>query len=284
MRGEQDIIQLAEAMGGKDRFADKTVDGSSCDAPILQGIKEGVFIDDPSPRRVDEIGSRLHQAQFLRADEIAGFVVEQAMDGDEIGFGEKLGQWDQGNIRGFIGGEAGVGIESEGSIHAEGAEELNESPADSAEPDDPEGSISEFGSEELGTFVPLAGAEEMILGFDMMGEGEHPADGGFRHGPIDCAGRDKESDISMGASWNVHAVETHSEAADGEKVVLALERFTSQAGGEDDHAIGIGELIRADDIFMLSKARDGNVRVAFENVQADVREARGTVGVEKIGR
>lgn len=92
------------------------------------------------------------------------------MDGDEIRFGEKLGQRDQSNVRGFIRGEAGVWIESEGSIHPEGAQELNESPADSAEPDDSKGSVSEFGPEELGAFVPLAGAEEMILGFDMMGE------------------------------------------------------------------------------------------------------------------
>lgn len=63
-----------------------------------------------------------------------------------------------------------------------------------------------------------------------------------------------------------------------------MERFTSQAWSQDDHAVGIGELVGANDIVMLGKARDGNVRVAFENVQADIREASGTVGVEEICR
>ena len=47
-------------------------------------------VDDPAPRRVDENGAPLHQAELAFADQVLGLGVQRRLDRDEVGRPEQL--------------------------------------------------------------------------------------------------------------------------------------------------------------------------------------------------
>ena len=79
VRGQDDILQFAEAMRSGDWFLGEAIQRSAGDATALQRIIQRIFIRDSASRGVDQVGAGLHQRQLVCADQASSAVVQRAM-------------------------------------------------------------------------------------------------------------------------------------------------------------------------------------------------------------
>jgi hypothetical protein len=56
----------------------------------LQGLQQGVFVDDRAARGVDDVAGRLHPGEVRGSDEAARALAQHDMDGDDIGLREQF--------------------------------------------------------------------------------------------------------------------------------------------------------------------------------------------------
>ena len=69
------------------RLAVEDIEPGAVDRSRLQGIGQGVLVDDRAACRVDDDGGRLHEGQFGGADEMAGGLGQRHVESDDVGPG-----------------------------------------------------------------------------------------------------------------------------------------------------------------------------------------------------
>ena len=109
--------------------------------------QRGLVVDEAA-RGGDEIGVRLHQREFARADHAAAFPGQRATDRDVIRAAQQFVEFDllAAPRRHFLGREIGIVGQH---LHAEQAlAELGDAAADIAEPDDADGLALRLGADQ----------------------------------------------------------------------------------------------------------------------------------------
>ncbi len=77
--GDQGLVQR--------RFLDKNVQGNPGQPVALQGLEQGVLVDQLSPGHVDQARSRFHQGQLPGANQVGGIGSERRMQRYKVGLG-----------------------------------------------------------------------------------------------------------------------------------------------------------------------------------------------------
>src|SRR5579871_1541435 len=99
---------------------------------VAQHALQRLLVVDRAARRRNKVSGRLHQRVFARADQVAGFRRERAIDRDEVGAPKELVEFDLGGAAGAHRG--GVEIRVVGQhVHAkQHAGEFGDAAADMA--------------------------------------------------------------------------------------------------------------------------------------------------------
>src|SRR6202165_5395369 len=84
MRRRQDVLEGSERMLRRQGLGIENVDRRSRDGPCAQGLDERLFVDDRTARRVDQPRRRFHECQLGGADETAGALAQDEVDGHDI--------------------------------------------------------------------------------------------------------------------------------------------------------------------------------------------------------
>src|SRR5580692_174021 len=84
MRRRQEVLEGTEWMCRWQGLGIENVHGRSCDSLRAQGLDERLLIDDRTARCVDQSRRRFHECQFGGADETAGALAQDEVDGHDI--------------------------------------------------------------------------------------------------------------------------------------------------------------------------------------------------------
>src|SRR5262245_35257925 len=90
MRGQHDIVELAERVIGGQRLDVEDVEARAGDLLVLERLEQRAFDDDRPARGVDQVGRLLHQPEFARGDEAAVALAELHVDRQEVGVPEQV--------------------------------------------------------------------------------------------------------------------------------------------------------------------------------------------------
>ncbi len=136
---------------------------------------------DVAARRRDEIGVRLHQRVFARADHPARLFRQRAVDRHEVGGAQQVGQLHLLGAarRDLLFGQ--IGIAGEHAHAEEAARELGDAAADVAEADDAEGLARHVVADEAATIEVLLAPHRAVDLDDALGEAQHHADDVLGH-------------------------------------------------------------------------------------------------------
>ena len=83
-------LSTPAAVVGVDRLLLEDVEARAGDLAGAQRLDERRLVHDRAARDVDQVGSRLHQRELRRADQVVRLVGQQAGDDDEVGFAQQL--------------------------------------------------------------------------------------------------------------------------------------------------------------------------------------------------
>lgn len=90
MRGDDDVGEGVEGVVEGEGLGGGDVEGGAAEVAALEGLDEGVLVDDLAPCGVDEDGAWLHGGEGGDIEEVASLGGERGVEGDEVGFGEEL--------------------------------------------------------------------------------------------------------------------------------------------------------------------------------------------------
>jgi len=93
VRGQYEVGQLQQLhqrMAVFGRFRRRDIEAGPADLPGPQRLDERGLVDQAAARRIDQQGLALHQGEFGRADQVAGAVVQGAVQSDDVAFSQQL--------------------------------------------------------------------------------------------------------------------------------------------------------------------------------------------------
>lgn len=90
MRCDEDIRRAHERMLGRQRFGDEGIERRARDPSLVQRAHERGLVHDGAARGVDEMRALFHPTELRLADEPARLRRERGVQGDKVGFREKL--------------------------------------------------------------------------------------------------------------------------------------------------------------------------------------------------
>ena len=145
MRRQQHAVEPAERRIGGERLHSEDVDRRSADPLLPDGGGERRVVHQLAARGVDQHRRRLHQPQPLGIDQVAGLVGERDVQRHHIGRPEQVVEREEPDLE--VGRPLGeeIGIVRH-DVHAEGARQLRDVPADPAESHDADGLAPQLGS------------------------------------------------------------------------------------------------------------------------------------------
>src|SRR6266508_4632857 len=160
MRRDDDVVPLAQRMVLRQRFYVEYVEAGARDLLVAQDCQHGGLLDDRAARGIDEIGRRLHQAEFLGADEAARALRQHDVDADEIRLPEQvlLAHVVDARLLALLGRE----VRAPGNdFHAERLADRRSAGAELAEAEDAERGALELRAD--GALPGLTGLEARVL-------------------------------------------------------------------------------------------------------------------------
>ena len=179
VRRDDDIVHANEGIDvRRKRFRRKYVDGSAGNVTALQGISQGIDVEDGTARDVDDPHAIFHFGNFILTDKACRFlgqrrvhrnVVRPFEEGIQVdGFNAELFKPFFGNIRVIADG-----------LHFHGLHPFCNPRADAADTDDAEGLILELNARK-GLAVPVAGHQGIMSLRNVAGNGHNHGAGVFR--------------------------------------------------------------------------------------------------------
>ena len=88
MRRRNDLLHGKQGIGGIDRLRLEDIEAGTGDCASLQRGDQRRFVDDGPSRHVDDERARLHQRELSGTDQMAGAVIKEAGDNDEVRLGQ----------------------------------------------------------------------------------------------------------------------------------------------------------------------------------------------------
>lgn len=168
-------------MPGRDRLGREHVEGRRRDPAVLQGLDQGLRIDQVSPRQVDEDHAASHPAERIPIDQAARLGRRRAMQRDDVRLGQESLQ-----VEGQAAGPADLrrvdGRVMDQEPAAERPQPGRDLPADPAEPHDPDREVAQGPhpiDRRRGPPIPSADAE--AIGHDLAGRRQDEGQGMVRH-------------------------------------------------------------------------------------------------------
>src|SRR5699024_4182139 len=156
------------------------VQAGSGDGALLQRCDQGLLVDDAAAGDVDQRGRVLHQAQFAGADQMAG--LGGGRDGQDhvVAALEHLVQLELGDAH--LGAEVGPrGAVPGDDLEVQGGQLAHGLLSDAAQSDHADGRGGQAGPAVEGLAVPLCRADQMVLGQQVVGQGEQEGQCGVGH-------------------------------------------------------------------------------------------------------
>ena len=135
MRGQDHAVQRAQWGIGCEGLDGEHIDRRPPDPFLLDGVGECEFIDQLTARGVDQHRGRFHQLQAIGIDEMMRLVRQRDVQRDHVRRAQQLVERQEANVQ--LARPLGKQIRIvPHDLHAEGARELGDVPADPAQPDD----------------------------------------------------------------------------------------------------------------------------------------------------
>ena len=136
------------------------------DLVVLQRVDQCGFVDDRPPRRIDQIGVRLHQADLMRANEADGAIALNHNDDDVVRTAKQIVLGDQ-LCTAFLGPITGHVLAPGNDFHAKGITDLGDLRANSPKTDDTQRLAPNLRAD---GGLPLALAHRPVVDRDVFGE------------------------------------------------------------------------------------------------------------------
>src|SRR5690606_25084205 len=153
MRRAVDLFVLEEGVIGVEGLLDEDIHRGARDLPGLKRLLEGLLIDDPTTRGVDEIRRLLHFLERCRVDEVRCFGRKGGMNRDEIRPLEELIEAHELDSKLGRSLARHEGIHSD-DLHLQALGAIGHNPTDVAETDDAERLMGKLTPLEF-TLLPL---------------------------------------------------------------------------------------------------------------------------------
>ena len=275
MGSEDDLVAGEDWVVWRDGFLIEDVQGRAGKIAVMEGLDEGVGVDEFAASGVDEDGVGLHHSEFSPSDDAAAVWAEANVDADDVGFLEELVEGDELNAE--LLGALGGWIERPcDATHAERVCDARDFTSDVACADDAQGLALE--GEVLNECPPscfeFGGLERRAFG-----GGEHEADDVFGNDGGRASGLIADDDAEFFGGADVDHVDSDGAGCDHTEVWECAEcvcrPFDCPAGVDDD--------MRAACTFelLVHACRpvevEGNVPVGLEAV-----EMRGTLDLRRL--
>jgi hypothetical protein len=233
------------------------IESCACKSSFVERGENGGLFDDGSTSGVHDEGTRFEQRKLALGDEMARFIIQRAMEREDIGLSEK-----------FI--ECAHSRDADGLVRAVGQIRIVEDDAeaerlgpqrcrgaDATEADDAKGERAE--AAELGADfdVPAELLGLLIEWQDLAAQGHGEGDGMIRDLLGAVVGHVAHSDAALASGGDVHAVKADAVADDGAAVfelgdALRRERHVVP----DDDGVGAGDLVIEISIGVAEMSRD----------------------------
>ncbi len=201
MRREQHVLQRQQPVAGLDRFALEAVQGRARQAASGQRVVQRPVVDQPSPRRVDEVAARFHQRELRCPHHAPGLCVQPGVQRHDVGV---LQQVLQGNQLQPLGGGDKRVVDQD--PRAEALEGFEDQPADRTEADQPDGHLRKVraGHVVAVEVAPPDPLPEVLVGQrNPLDDRQHEPDGELGHGRAVVAGRVEDGNAPAGRLGDV---------------------------------------------------------------------------------
>ena len=239
VRGDDDRLVGEERAVGA-RLGGEDVEAGAGDAPLGDGVGEGLLVEHATAGGVDDAHGRLDLGERLLADQADRLGGLGQVDGDEVALGEQLVEGDQAGAEHAGALHRDVGVVGE-DLDAEALEPLGDELADAAEADDADLLLEQLDAAVLAA-LPGAVLQGLVGRRDVAGAGEQQADGELG-GAGDVGGRCVDDhDAGLGGGLDVDVVEADAGAGDdlqapggGDGLGVHLRR------GADEDRVDVGE-------------------------------------------
>ncbi len=246
--------ELFEHLGSR-RLLAPHVEGGAGHLAAFQGAQHGFFVDDSAAGAVDDDHAILHSFEMLGPDQVAGFLIEGRMHGDDVRIADDVLQGNQAHAQvvGPLLGDIGIAGDD---LRLEGPGAQRNPTADLAQADDPDGLSLELIAGKRRPF-PLAALEAGVGHGDIAAQRQKDGQGVLR-GRIDIAeGSVDHDDPLVAGGFDIDVVDAHSGPGHDLQSLGMLQQGSIHAGA----ATGDDGLILAND---LVKFRNGQTEFDIE--------------------
>ncbi len=241
MRREDDIGQLQQRMIGGRRFLHEHVESGPGQMARSQRLYQRLLVDDAATGAVDDASTLGQHRQLRSADQVACFVGQRRMHGEEIDARQHLGEIGDSldaHLRSAGRGEKGIEADD---LHVQAGGAAGDLTADASETDDAERPAGQLGADELAA-LPLALFHAGVAGGRMAGQRHQQRDRVLGGADGVAAGRVHDDDALARRGSHVDVVHSHAGADDDAQParVLQLGRRDARVAADDD-AVGAAD-------------------------------------------
>ena len=92
MRHQDDSVEREKRVVGRQWLFGENIEPGGAQVAASQGFDKRHVVDEPTARRVDENGARLHPRERGAIGQPLGFRYERQVQRDDVRFGEEVGQ------------------------------------------------------------------------------------------------------------------------------------------------------------------------------------------------
>ena len=241
--------KLEERMVRRRRLRHKNVQGSSGHLAGAQGFCQGLFVDDAAAGTIHNADAALDQRQGTGADQVAGFIRQRRVDGQEVAMGQQLVQLRDtfdAELSGLIGCHERIEAED---LHVQTRRTPSHLAADASQADHAERLAGQLRADQFVPF-PLPLPETGIRGRNVPCERHDQRNRVLGRADRIAARRVHDHDPAARGRGNVDVIDAHAGPDDGAKLTGVFEHVRGDPrSAANDDAVGSA------DRFLQSGAR-----------------------------
>ena len=211
MGQENALIHLDEPLVDL-RLGGVNVKTSAGELARVEGVNEGLFVNNTTASSVDKDSTVLHLVELGLAEALLGLFVQRKIERDDVSLSKELGlRLDVSPGRVCVGVRVSVVVDD---LHVKSCSALGERRADTAHADDTEGLVlGVVGG--LETRLPLAGTSVDLGAVVLTQAGKNEEHGSVGSGVVDSGRSMGNGDTAGLGSVNIDLVVTGTVVADG---------------------------------------------------------------------